>query len=294
MQVLNKRQHKNKLNLLGFFLLLMGCFYSCSEVNSVENGKDRLLAQVGSKSLYISEMEGMFPEGISGEDSVLVIESYVGRWVREAAILNEAERNIPADLNINKMVRDYRASLVRSNYEKILVEQLLDSVVTEQELEAFYKENQMLYELQKPIARCLFIKVPIPTPEGDRLRNLWNKAAEGDLAALRAYCEQYAEVALLQQDLWYAVEEVAERLPEGTLTVGNIGSKREFTQRDEHHQYYFRLFELKNRKEIAPLSYVEEQARKVILHKRKLQLVEEVKEDIYQRELREKNVETFY
>jgi hypothetical protein len=134
MQVLNKRQHKNKLNLLGFFLLLMGCFYSCSEVNSVENSKDRLLAQVGSKSLYISEMEGMFPEGISGEDSVLVIESYVGRWVREAAILNEAERNIPADLNINKMVRDYRASLVRSNYEKILVEQLLDSVVTEQEL----------------------------------------------------------------------------------------------------------------------------------------------------------------
>ncbi|WP_367390901.1 hypothetical protein [Lewinella sp. LCG006] len=276
-------------------ILLLGCLSSCSEVGSAaENSKDRLLAQVGSKSLYISEMEGMFPEGITGEDSVLVIESYVGRWVREAAILNEAERNIPADLNINKMVRDYRASLVRSNYEKILVEELLDSVVTAQELEAFYKENQMLYELQKPIARCLFIKVPIPTPEGNRLRNLWNKADEGDLADLRAYCDQYAEVALLQENLWYAVEEVAERLPKGTLTVENIGSKREFTQRDEHHQYYFRLFELKNRKEIAPLSYVEEQARKVILHKRKLQLVEEVKEDIYQRELREKNVETFY
>ncbi|WP_020534603.1 hypothetical protein [Lewinella cohaerens] len=287
-------QELNKWIPSVILFLLLGSLASCELGTTEESEKDRLLAQVGSKSLYISEMEGMFPEGLSGQDSLLVIESYVGRWVREAAILNEAERNIPADLNINKMVRDYRASLVRSSYEKILVEQLLDSVVTKQKLEEFYEENQMLYELQKPIARCLFIKVPIPTPEGDRLRNLWNKAEEGDLAALRAYCDQYAEVALLKEDLWYAVEEVAEQLPVGTLTVGNIGSKREFTQRDEHHQYYFRLFELKNRKEIAPLSYVEEQARKVILHKRKLQLVEEVKEDIYQRELREKNVETFY
>lgn len=279
---------------LAALLVLASSFTACG-LNSTEEAQGgQLLAQVGSKSLYITEMEGMFPEGLSGEDSSLVIESYVSRWVRETAILNEAERNIPADLNINKMVRDYRASLVRSNYEKILVEQLLDSVVTQQELEEFYEENQLLYELQKPIVRCLFIKVPIPTPERDRLRNLWNQAEEGNLNDLRAYCEQYAEVSLLQDDLWYAVEEVAGQLPAGTLTVGNIGSKREFTQRDEHHQYYFRLFELKNRKEIAPLSYVEEQARKVILHKRKLQLVEEVKEDIYQRELRDKNVETFY
>lgn len=267
---------------------------ACEPSYSTEEEKDRLLAQVGAKSLHISEMEGMFPEGISGEDSTLIIESYVSRWVRETAILNEAERNIPDDLNINKMVRDYRASLVRSNYEKILVKEMLDTTVTADELKSFYEENQLLYELQKPIVRCLFLKVPMPTPEQDRLRKIWNKAKEDSLEELQAYADQYAQVALLQKDLWYAVEEVASQLPEGTLTVGNVGSKREFTQRDEHHQYYFRLFELKNRKEIAPLSYVEEQARKVIVHKRKLLVVEEVKEQIYQRELRDKNVETFY
>lgn len=259
------------------------------------NEDDRLLAQVGTKSLYLSEMEGMFPGELSSSDSLTIIQTYAGRWIREVTILNEAERNIPADLNINKLVRDYRASLVRSNYEKILVEQLLDSVVRQEELEAFYQENQLLYELEKPIVRCQFIKVPNPTPEGDRLRNLWSEAENSaGVAALKQYCSKYAEVALLEDSLWYAVEEIATQLPTGTLTVGNIGSKREFTQRDEHHQYYFRLFELKNQKEIAPLSYIEDQARKVILHKRKLQLIEQVKEDIYQRELRDKNIETFY
>lgn len=266
---------------------------ACTPAESSEEETDQVLAKVGSKSLYITDMEGMFPEGMSGQDSSMIIEAFVGRWVREAAILNEAERNIPPDMDINNLVRNYRASLIRTNYEKILVEQLLDSVITQEELNTFYEENQLLYELETPIVRCHFIKVPIPTPEGGQLRALWNQDASTALPELLAYSDKYAELALLNDSLWYSVDEVAAQLPEGTLTSGNIGSKREFTQKGEHHQYYFRLFELKKRKEIAPLSYVESQARKVILHKRKLQLVEEVKEDIYQRELRDKNIEVY-
>lgn len=266
---------------------------ACSLGESEPAQDDLMLARVGNKNLYISEMEGMFPPGLSSQDSSMIIDAYVSRWVREAAILSEAERNIPADMDINNLVRDYRASLVRTNYEKILVEQLLDSVIRQDELEAFYEENKQIYQLETPIVRCHFIKVPIPTPEGNLLRDLWNQDAVTALPSLKEYCNKYAELALLNDSLWYAVEEIAAQLPEGTLTSGNIGSKRDFTQRDEHHQYYFRLFEFRKRKEIAPLSYVEMQARKVILHKRKLQLVEEVKEDIYQRELRDNNVEVY-
>jgi hypothetical protein len=265
----------------------------CSLPGEENNNADQALARVGNKTLYLSEMEGMFPDGTSAQDSAAIIQAYVSRWVREAVLLGEAEAHIPADLNIDKLVRDYRASLVRSSYEKMLVEQLLDSTITQEELQAFYTENQMLYQLETPIVRCYFLKVPMPMPEGDRLRRLWNEDDPGALADLRDYAEQYAEVALLEDSLWYSLEEVAEELPKGTITASNVSSKREFTQQDGQHQYFFRLFELRNRKEIAPLSYVEEQARKVILHKRKLTLIEEVKEEMYERELRRNNIETF-
>jgi len=267
-------------------------FYSCSSPEN-EDTQDRLLAKVGSKTLYISEMEGMFPEGTTSEDSSLVLKNYVDRWVRETVILNEAEKNAPKDLDINQLVRDYRASLLRAHYEKVLVSELLDSTITQIELENFYEKNQHLYELQKPIVRCFFIKVPIPTPDADRLRRLWNSPIEESKHDLNNYCKQYAQVSLLDDQLWYDVEEIAAQLPQGTLTVGNVGAKREFTQRDDHHQYFFRLFEMRNRKEIAPLSYIEDQARKIILHKRKIQLIEEAKEDMYQQELQRKNIETF-
>jgi hypothetical protein len=89
------------------------------------------------------------------------------------------------------------------------------------------------------------------------------------------------------------VEDLAAELPPGTLTVNNIDSKREFTQQDDKFQYFFRLFELKNRKDIAPLSYIEDQARKVILHKRKLELLEDTRETMLEREMRRNNVEIY-
>ena len=150
-------------------LLLLTILVSCNTSEETATESDRLLAKVGNKTLYISEMAGMFPPGLSSQDSAQVLELFVSRWVREAAILNEAEQNIPPDLNINELVRDYRASLVRNNYEKILVEQRLDSIITQEELESFYQENQLLYELETPIVRCQFIKVPLPIPERNQL-----------------------------------------------------------------------------------------------------------------------------
>lgn len=283
----------NRLLVIPYWMcLLVVLFWACS---GSEDGteEDRLLARVGNKSLHISEMAGMFPEGTSGEDSAIVLRNFVTRWTKDAALLNEAERHIPADLNINKLVRDYRASLVTNTYEKILVDQLLDTMVTEEELLAFYEKNKLLYELDKPIVRAYLIKVPTPTPEGNRLRGLWNNGVDS-LIALRQYCDKYAEVALLDDSLWYNIDEIMKQLPEGTITASNVGSKRELTQRDDHHQYYFRLFELRTSTQIAPLAYVEEQARKVILHKRKLQLMEEVKQNIYDQQLRQDKIEILY
>ena len=154
-------------------LVIAVAFLACSAAPE-EKKDDRLLARVSNKTLYLSELEGLFPPSTSTADSSLIINAYVNRWIREAILLNEAERNIPKDLNIDKLVRDYRASLIRSNYENILVKQLLDSTITQAELIDFYEKNKEQYQLETPILRCYFIKVPLPVPEADKPREWWN------------------------------------------------------------------------------------------------------------------------
>jgi hypothetical protein len=271
---------------------LLPLLWSCQSQAS-EQQEDRLLAKVYNKSLYLSELDGMFPEGTTGSDSALIIDAYTSRWVREAVLLNEAERNIPKDLNIDKLVRDYRASLIRANYEKILIENRLDSTITQEQLIDFYEKNKEQYQLETPIIRCHFIKVPLPVPESEDLRRWWNNPSEDNFDELVAYCNKYAVAHHLEDSTWHKVDDIAMLLPTGTLTPNNVSTKREFTQRDGEFQYFFKLFEVKNRKEIAPLSYIEDQARKVILHKRKIKLLEDIKDEMYELEMRRNNVHIY-
>ncbi len=282
------------LNIVSALLICMVCGVSCQWIGE-KAPEDKVLVKANNKMLYLSELDGMFPDGTSSGDSALIISAYAERWIREALLLHEAERNIPSDLNIDKLVRDYRASLIRNNYEKILVEELLDSMITQDELHAFYEKNKEQYQLETPIVRCYLVKVPLPVPEAEKLRDLWSGSDnKKNFSALVNYCNSHAEAHLLDKATWYSVEDIAEQLPNGTLTADNISAKLDFTQRDGQFEYLFKVFEVKNRKDIAPLAYIEEQARKYILHQRKIKLLEQKKEEMYERAIRRGNVQVYY
>lgn len=279
-----------------YALLLVGALLfglGCQGRGGKHSDDDRLLAKIYDKSLYLSDMEGMIPEGMSAEDSALIISTFVRNWMRESSLLQEAENNVPNDLNLEKLVADYRASLIKNNYENIVMEKLLDSVVTKVQLQEFYEKNKDQYQLETPIVRCRFIKAPRNAPQINNAQDWWNSNKLEDLVALSSWSSQNATVHLLQDSAWYKVDDVAAYMPQGTLTVDNVKSRRDFIQRDEGFIYFFKVLELVSRKDIAPLSYIEGQARKVILHKRKSQLLEELKTKLYDEALRKKQVTVY-
>lgn len=244
------------------------------------------LAKVFNKTLYLSELDGMIPAGITGEDSMNVINAEVERWAREAVLMQEAENNIPSDLNIDDLVRDYRASLIRHNYEKLLVEVRLDSSISEMELNNYYEKNKEQYQLESSIFRCHIIKIPLKAPNLDQLRMMWRSRTEEDMKKMKDYCTQNADYHMLEDTVWLTIDEIKTQLPKGT----NIFPNQDLAQSDNEFLYFLKIFEKKSQKEIAPLGYIRGQAQKVILHQRKKKLLEKKKEELYQRETRKNNV----
>ncbi len=283
---------KNLLHFSILFLLFLSTFGACTPAEERPDN-DILLATVHNKNLYVSDMPGMFPERTGSEDSVMIIENYVRRWVRDAVLMHEAEQNVPQDLNIDKLVRDYRASLIRHNYEEYLVTEMLDSVVTEQELVTFYEKSKEQFQLEAAVMRCFFLKFPTGSAEAERVRQWWEGGTEQDVNFLQSWASTNAKVSYLNDSLWYKVAEIAAYLPKGTLNEGNVVAKRDFRQKDGEYDYYFKMLELVNRKEIPPLSYVEGQARKYILHRRQTKLLEDLKEQMFEKEMRDNNVRVF-
>lgn len=273
-----------------FFLTGLLMLTHCGLTDTPPKEGDTLLAKVYNRSLYLSELEGIVPEGSTPNDSALMVTAFVQRWVRDQLLMYEAERNIPKDLNIDKLVLDYRASLVRFNFEQQIIAEKLDSTISEDELRRFYEDNKDQFQLANTILKCQLLKLPPNAPRNE-LNKFWYSRKASDEAKLRRYAREWAELALLDTAKWYKLDEVAALLPRGTLTSDNIGSRREGTLSDGDFRYYYRVLETVNGKETAPFEYVREQASKVILHKRKQELLERWKENLYQEELRRENVQ---
>lgn len=273
----------------GFLSLL--CLLLWSNCSKKEGAKkeDKLLAKVYDRSLYLSELEGVVPEGTVPADSALLVSAYVQRWLHEQLMMYEAERNIPKDLNIDELVRNYRASLVRFNFEEQLISEKLDSTVTPDELLAYYENNKDQFQLESTILKCQVLKLSPKAPQNE-INKLWDSQNPADEAKLSAFAKQWASLALLDKEKWYTLQEVAAILPKGTLTVENAGSRREGTLSDGDYRYYYRIIDVVQGKTTAPFDYAKDQALKIILHKRKQELLERWKEDLYQKELRRENI----
>ena len=280
-----------------FFILLTMLSVIACEKNASTSGSNRVLATVYNRSLYLSDMEGMFPENATKNDSLQVINAFSDRWIREQIIMAEAERNIPKDLNLDELVKKYRESLILSNYEEQLTKMGLDTTISDEELHTFYEKNKEQYQLETPITRCYFLKIPKPAPQSDSLSKWWNAPKSGDnLTKLKNYAKGNAKAYILEDSVWTRVDKIAEMLPlssRSTLSSENISSDKEFTMKDDNFQYYFRALGVMNKQEIAPLSFIREQASKFILHQRKIQLLEKKKQEMYDIELRKNNIKIY-
>jgi hypothetical protein len=266
---------------------------SCQK-NENAAGSNRVLATVYNRTLSLSDMDGMFPENALREDSQQIITAFSDRWIREQLVMLEAERNIPKDLNIDALVKKYRESLILSNYEEQLTKMGLDTTITDAELQAFYEQNKEQYQLQTPILRSYFLKIPKPAPQSDSLSKWWNNPKSGDnLQKLKNYARQNAKSYILEDSTWTRVDKLVDMLPKGTLSVDNVDKGKELTMKDDNFQYYFRALGVMNKQEIAPLSFIREQASKYILHQRKRQLLEKKQKEMYETEMRKNNVKIY-
>ena len=82
-------------------------------------------------------------------------------------------------------------------------------------------------------------------------------------------------------------------MPSGAVNENVIRSNEVFQLENEDYYYFLKILDIRDKKEIAPLPYIREQAKRVILHQRKLALLEEIKEDLYQRATSRDNIKIY-
>ena len=271
--------------LLPLMLLLAAC-------GGDDASKDAV-ARVYDKYLYKSEVSRAVPYGLLPKDSAQIAQEYIDQWVRRNLVLRRAENNLTDEQkDVNQQIEDYRASLLIYAYERELVRQKLDTVVSETEIEAYYKSNPANFELKSNIIRLRYIKLPASSPNGDKAGKWFNSSAQADRNKLEQYCKMYAVNYLLDDANWLLFDDVLKEIPISDYSIEKFNrNQRNLDIKNKDYRYFVSVTGFLVKESSAPLSYEKTNIRNIILNKRKIKLIEQMQRDVYNDALNEKDFE---
>ena len=268
-----------KISLLFALVLIMG---ACRELPHPFE-YDKVVAQVGDKKLRESDVQSIYAQAETAEDSVALLEIYVDRWVKNELKLRAAE-NLFRDSEeaIEAMVAEYRNSLLTRRLDQYYVDQELDTLFTEAQIEEYYNRHPSDFRLDRTIVRGRQVRVPSTFRQANKLRELMRSTSEEKLQDWRDMCQK-SNLEMQEYSSWVDYSEFLSTLPtsrgrkyEELLKLGQLQEMR-----DDDGRYYFVITEIRRTGDAAPLERVRETIRRILFNQRQSEIIRAHEERIY-------------
>ncbi|MFT4779774.1 MAG: hypothetical protein ACJAU0_002402 [Flavobacteriales bacterium] len=281
---------------IGVYVFLLTASISC-QPGQPENQVEKGIAAVAyGKRLSWDEIASIVPDNASEEDSSALAERFVNEWLKEQAILSQAEANLSeGEKNFDEELANYRKNLITFAYENKYVQQRLDAVISADEILNYYESNQEIFGLKDYIVKVKFCILQSETPKLKKFRKLFESDASEDLVAVEQFCVDYGASYYLNIDNWMFFEELVSKVPLETYNIESFlrkNPKAEFEKGDK--LYFVQVLDYKFKDSVSPLDLVQNQIRSLILNRRKKELLAKMREDLYKSALSSKEIEKLY
>lgn len=253
------------------------------------------VARVFESYLYPSDLEKVIPSGTNAEDSMLLAKRYTETWVRDMLMKRRAEESLSQEqMDFNSQIEEYHRSLLIYTYRQNLLQQKMDTVVSDREINAYYEENSKNFVLEQNVIKGTFVKVPLSAPNLDQLaRWSWSNREE-DLDQMEKYCISYAEKYLDFNDTWIDFSTIRDQLPiRITDPARYLDSYRNINTSDSLFRYLVHVSDHITAGEVAPVELVRNDITNIILNKRKINFIKDLEHRVYSEGLSKNQFEIY-
>lgn len=267
----------------GVILVIAAAMTGCGQEHN-HKGKTPLV-EVSGEFLYKEDLQAALPLNISKDDSVLFAEHYIRNWIEDALLFDKAEGNIPDNDKISKLVENYRRALIMHTYQEELVNQKLANDISEEEINAYYEKNKELFQLDNPLVKGLFIKVPLSSPDLGNVRVWYRKNNQDVIEKLEKYSLRNAVSYDYFYDRWTSVPDVAAKIPLKVLdTDANyLDKNRNVEVKDTAFCYFLHIEDFLGKDKQKPLDFARDEIKEILINLKRVEFINKVKEDLYQR-----------
>ncbi|PKP31119.1 MAG: hypothetical protein CVT99_10710 [Bacteroidetes bacterium HGW-Bacteroidetes-16] len=286
----------NSTRILVLVLWWAGMFLSGCDMVSLKEDQGRVLAQVEGEYLFLSDLTGVVPQGISHSDSIALAKNFINNWVKNRLMIVQAERNLTEEqLDFSKQLEDYRNSLVIYRYETLLIDQELDTVVTDAQIMSFYQSHLGDFELKENILRAYYAIVNSETPLLDQVLEVFDLPDSLAVDSL-LYFEKSDDMLSLSVDTsyWMSFFQFQQIIPIESYNQELFLKNKRLIRIEENGMVFLvKVVNFKIKDDISPLEVERQDIRHIIINQRKVRLIKKVRDDIYKKALYNNDFEIF-
>ena len=277
------------LFLVPLALVLAGCG------DYMRQSERMVVAECYGVKLYADELQDILPTDISRMDSLTQVNAYIDSWIHRQILIHQAEINLPAEqLDFSKQLQDYRNSLVIYAYETEMIEQYLDTVVSDAEIAAYYEEHKENFQLRSTMVRVAYVILDGNCKQLKEFRKLMSDRDTLDLAQLDALAEQDAVASYLDVDQWVRLDDLLAKVPIEIYNSESFLKKNRFvTFEKDDLTYMVRFEEYLLEKSVSPIEIEQDGIKDILLLKRKKELLSQMSVDLYEKAKKEKVFEIY-
>jgi hypothetical protein len=281
----------NRVVLIFFTIfILTGCKNKNNQVKRVP------VAEVGKVVLYYDEIPQLLQDGVDKSDSASIFQNYINKWAKRQLLLRKAEDNLAPALkkDIEKQLEETRSNLVIYQYQRQMILEKLDTTITDSDIESYYASNEKSFVLNSNIVKALFIKLPLETPDLNKIRTLARSNDHNDLQQLETYCYQFAEKFDDFNEDWVSVDRLSVELPQSIENEESFLKRNTFYETsDSASEYIITIRDYRLRSSLAPFEFVKDDIKRIIWNTRRFEFIQSLENGIYNAALKENSLKIY-
>lgn len=243
---------------------------------------DEAVARVGDYVLYRAEVEAVVPKGLPEADSVAMARRYIDSWASGKVFLLKAEETLSkGEMDVTQEMEDYREALLKFRYEQHYVSSHLDTLVSENEISAYYDAHKDDFILQRPLVKARYVNLLPDSPSLGIIRRNFTSEKEEDISMVDSLAATTAIKYLDLTGKWVDVTTVSSEFGVDWKVLMDGRRNGVVEAKDSHGNICLAFIpeEIPSGKP-APVEYCEPQIRDIILSSRKHDLVRTLERDL--------------
>lgn len=249
----------------------------------------RVVANVDDKELLLRDILTDMPEGLTGIDSATFVRMYTDNWVLNQLKLERAKQVLTSQGDIDRLVEDYRQSLIMRQLDQHYVDKELDTDITERQISAHYRMHSSQFVLNHDKVRGVVVRVSDKFRNTSALSDVLRSVSDDGMVELNAFAEKHSLQVTDLSGEWVTFSDFLSYLPTvRTRSYDNVLQKGKVqSMKSDDIVFYFTIVDIARKGSVAPLECVEDDIRRMLYAERRSEIVKR-----YEMELKLEGVES--